>query len=297
MSDERTRKAKEVTWVGFFCNLILTAAKLAAGIFGKSSAMVADSIHSLSDFLTDLIVLCFIGISGKGKDENHDYGHGKYETFATLLVSTMLVVVGVGLFYQGGGKIHDSIKGAVIGKPTYLALIAAVISIVVKELLYWYTYFVGKKIKSDAVVANAWHHRSDALSSIGTLLGISGAMFLGENFRILDPLACLVVSIFIVIAGIKLLLPAVKELLESSLSDEIESNIFEIIINTPGVKTAHNLKTRKNGSYYIIDVHIRVEPEITVREGHDISHLVEKNLREKFGAGLQTSIHIEPARH
>ncbi len=296
MKNDRAYKAKKVTWIGFFINLILSVGKILAGAFGRSSAMLADGIHSFSDFITDFIVICFINISSKGKDEDHDYGHGKYETFATFIISLMLIVVGLFICYSGVMKIVGSIKGETLLEPSYLALIAALVSIIVKEWLYHYTVKVGKSINSDAVIANAWHHRSDAFSSVGTLLGISGAMFLGPKFRILDPIASIIVSVFIVMAGFKLLIPSVKELLESSLSKGVEDEINTIISNTPGVLSTHNLKTRKNGSYYIIDVHIKVNPSITVEEGHTISHLVENNLRDKFGLELQSNIHIEPYR-
>lgn len=294
---ERTREsiAKKVTWIGFAVNSFLTLAKILAGIFGKSSAMLADGVHSLSDFVTDLVVIFFIGVSSKGKDNDHDYGHGKFETFATLIISIMLVAVGLGIFIGGGMKIYKSLfVGEIIDKPSIIALIAAFISIVSKEWLFRYTDKVGKEIKSDAVIANAWHHRSDAFSSIGTLIGIGGAIFLGEKWRILDPIASIIVSVFIVIAGIKLFIPAVKELLEASLPDDVENHITDIILSTEGVKGMHNLKTRKNGSYYIVDVHIKVDPGITIVAGHDISTDVENRLREHFGKGLQSSIHIEP---
>lgn len=295
MTKEREAVAKKVTWIGFGVNSALTLAKILAGIFGKSSAMVADGVHSLSDFITDLIVIFFIGVSSKEKDEDHDYGHGKFETFATLIISIMLVAVGLGILIGGGMKIYKSLfVGEIIDKPSMVALIAALISILSKEWLFRYTYKVGKEIKSDAVVANAWHHRSDAFSSIGTLIGIGGAIFLGEKWRILDPIASIIVSVFIVIAGIKLFIPAVKELLEASLSKEIENDITELILSTEGVKDMHNLKTRKNGSYYIVDVHIKVDPDITIVQGHDISTDVENRLREHYGKGLMSSIHIEP---
>ena len=294
-SDNRVNQAKKVTWVGFAVNSFLSAGKIFAGIFGHSAAMLADGVHSLSDFLTDLIVIFFLGISSKDKDENHDYGHGKFETFATLIISIMLVGVGIGILYEGAVKVYNSIFNELdIAQPSYIALIAALISIISKEWLYWYTISVGKKIKSDAVIANAWHHRTDAFSSVGTLIGISGAMFLGSKWRILDPIASIIVSVFIVIAGIKLFIPAVKELLESSLSSEIEEEITKTILGTNGVLGMHNLKTRKNGSYYIIDVHIKVNPNITIVAGHDISTDVENNLRNKYGKTVQTSIHIEP---
>jgi cation diffusion facilitator family transporter len=293
-AQERAREAVKITWTGFYVNLILSLGKILTGIFGRSAAMLADGIHSLSDFLTDLIVIIFIKISSKAKDEDHHYGHGKFETLATLLVSVMLIIVGVGILYKGIKDIIASINGTVLEAPSYWAIIAAVASIAVKEWLYRITVIIGKKIGSEAVIANAWHHRSDAFSSIGTLIGISGAFFLGSKWRILDPLASIVVSFFIVKVGYDLLKPALQELLERALPKDIEERIGEIISLTPGVIKFHNLKTRKSGNTYIIDVHIKVDPAITVVEAHDISTEVEKGLRENYGDTTQTSIHIEP---
>jgi cation diffusion facilitator family transporter len=291
---ERAKEAVRITWIGFFVNMILSIGKVLVGIFGKSAAMTADGIHSLSDFLTDLIVIIFIRISSKDKDEDHQYGHGKFETLATLIVSIMLIVVGLGLLFNGGEEVYKALNGIELSEPSYWAIIAALLSIGTKEWLYRITVNVGKKIKSDAVVANAWHHRSDALSSIGTLVGISGAIFLGEKWRVLDPIAAIVVSFFIVKVGYNLLVPALQELMEKALPKDIEERIGILISNTKGVITYHNLKTRKNGNIYIIDVHIKVEPLITVVEGHNIATSVENTLRDSFGPRTQTSIHIEP---
>ena len=215
----REKKAARVTWVGFFTNLILSAAKIIAGIWGRSSAMIADGIHSLSDFITDFIVIIFIKISSKNEDSDHPYGHGKFETFATMLISFALFVVAIGIFYSGSIKIYEVLNGEIIERPTYLALAMAAVSIIVKESLYWYTITIGRNIDSPAVIANGWHHRSDAFSSIGTLIGISGAMFLGERWRVLDPITSLVVGIFIFGVAYKLARPSIQELLEMSLPE------------------------------------------------------------------------------
>ena len=294
MKTERVKAAKRVTWVGFFLNLLLSLGKIIAGIFGKSSAMVADGLHSLSDFVTDLIVIIFLGISAKEKDENHKYGHGKFETFATLLISITLLIVSIGILYEGATKVIYSLKGNLIEQPTYIALIAAIISIIIKELLYQYTIHIGRKIESDTVIANGWHHRSDAFSSIGTLIGITGAMFLGEKWRILDPIASVVVSIFIFKVGIDLAKPAIQELLENALPKEIEDRITQTILDTEGIKSMHNLKTRKSGNTYIIDVHIHVDKELSVLLAHDIATEVESRIRQIYGNNTQISTHIEP---
>lgn len=291
---DREKKAARVTWVGFFTNLILSAAKIVAGVVGRSSAMVADGIHSLSDFVTDFIVIIFIKISSKNEDSDHPYGHGKFETFATMLISFALFIVAIGIFYSGSVKIYEVLNGRTIERPTYLALIMAAVSIVVKEGLYWYTIIIGRKIDSPAVIANGWHHRSDAFSSIGTLIGISGAMFLGERWRILDPITSVIVGIFIIGVAYKLARPSIQELLEMSLPQEIEQNIEQKIQATPGVITFHHLRTRKNGNAFIIDMHIKVDARSSIVEAHDIATHVENNLKAAFGKHTQVNVHIEP---
>jgi len=290
----RVKEARKVTWIGFAVNMVLTIFKIIAGIVGKSTAMIADGIHSLSDFVTDVLVILFIGISDKDKDDDHRYGHGKFETFATLLISLALILVGIGIFWSGLSKIIQVFQGEVLEQPTYLALVAALVSIVSKESLFWYTKFVGDKINSNAVIANAWHHRSDALSSIGTALGISGAIFLGESWRILDPIAGVIVSIFILKVAFELGMPSVHELLERSLPKETEKSIIETIESHPDVIFQHNLKTRKIGNIFAIDVHIKLDKDISFVKSHDVATEIEVSLREKFGAKTVTNIHTEP---
>jgi cation diffusion facilitator family transporter len=294
MKDERTATAQKVTWVGFFINLLLTVFKLLAGFLGKSTAMIADGVHSLSDFVTDVIVIVFIGVSGKERDEDHQYGHGKFETFATLLISVALFVVGVGIFWNGLNKVIDVINGAIIEQPTIIALVAALASVIIKEGLFWYTKIIGEKINSQAVIANGWHHRSDAFSSIGTALGISGAIFLGEKWRILDPIAGIIVSFFIVKVAIELGIPSVHELLERSLPKDTEKEISDIIESNPEILAHHNLKTRKVGSIYAIDVHIKLDKHIAFVRSHDIATEIEHKLRNRFGEKTITNIHTEP---
>ncbi|MBP7210007.1 MAG: cation transporter [Paludibacteraceae bacterium] len=291
---QRAREAKKVTWVGFVINLLLSIAKLIAGITGKSAAMVADAVHSISDFTTDVVVIAFVGVTAKDCDDNHHYGHGKYETFATLLISAALLAVGIGLLLNGVQNSIKVINGESLEKPGIIALVAAIVSVIIKEALYWYTVIVGKKINSKAVIANAWHHRSDAFSSIGTTLGIGGAIFLGEKWRILDPLAGALVSIFIIKVAIDLGLPSIKELLESSIPKKEEEDIIRIITNTDGVKKYHHLRTRKVGNAYAIDVHIKLDRNISFVKSHDIATDLEKQLRAIYGNNTLLSIHTEP---
>lgn len=291
---DRVKIAKKITWIGFFVNLVLSVIKILAGIFGKSTAILADGIHSISDFVTDLFVIAFINISGKARDSDHQYGHGKYETFATLLISIVLIMVGVGIFWNGFTKISDVIKGEILEQPTFFALGAAIISIIVKEGLFWYTKIGGEKIQSAAVIANAWHHRSDSFSSIATAVGITGAIFLGENWRILDPIAGMVVSFYILKVAIELGLPSMHELLEKSLPHEMLVDITEIIESHPEVIKQHNLKTRKVGNVIVIDVHIKLDKDISFVKSHDVATEIELELRAKFGSTTITNIHTEP---
>lgn len=290
----RVEEAKRVTWIGFAVNIFLTVFKIIIGFVSKSTAMVADGMHSLSDFVTDLLVILFIGISDKERDEDHRYGHGKYETFATMLICFTLILVAIGIFWSGLSKMILFFQGSVLEQPTYWALIAAFVSILFKEILFWHTRFIGNKINSDAVVANAWHHRSDSFSSIAAALGISGAIFLGEPWRILDPLAAVLVGIFIVRIAFKMGISSVHELLERSLPQEIESAIIKIIESHPDVIFQHNLKTRKIGNVFAIDVHVKLDKNISFIKSHDIATDIEVKLREKFGEKTITNIHTEP---
>jgi len=291
---DRTKRISFVTLVGAGVNIILTALKIVAGIFGKSSAMLADGIHSLSDLLSDVIVLVFVKISGKKKDKSHDYGHGKFETFATLIISLMLIFVAFELMYSGVTKIMAVLAGEEVAAPRMIAIWAAVGSIVLKELLFQYTAREGKALDSPMIIANAWHHRSDALSSIGSLVGIAGAMFLGSKFILLDPLAGCLISIFILIMGVKMSVPAVKELLDVSLPDEIEEKIVATAKSVPGVIEFHELKTRQEGPGIILEGHLVLDSNLSLKEAHDISKNVEDAIWAEFGEETQISLHLEP---
>lgn len=291
---DRAKEITFVTLVGSVVNLILTVFKIIAGIVGKSTAMLADGIHSLSDLVTDVIVIVFVRISGKGRDKDHDYGHGKFETFATFIIALMLAVVAFNLMDVGIKKIKDILEGQPVPTPKMIAVWAAALSIVAKEALYQYTARKGKKLESPMMVANAWHHRSDALSSIGSLLGIAGAIFLGNKFAILDPLAGCVISIFIFVIAFKMSIPAIKELLDVSLPDDMEEKIVNTAVSVPGVIDLHNLKTRKEGPYIIIEGHLVVPSGMSLKEAHDISREVEEEIWKEFGKETQISLHIEP---
>lgn len=292
----REKGIYRVTIVGSVVNLLLLVFKFLAGILGHSAAMLADAVHSLSDFITDIIVIVFVRISSKPEDEGHDYGHGKYETLATALIGMFLLIVGFGVFWNGAASIYRFLRGGTLQEPGMLALVAAVVSIVLKEALYHYTVMQGKKLNSQAVVANAWHHRSDALSSIGTALGIGGAILLGHRWKVLDPLAAVVVSFFIMKVAVQLLIPCVEELLEKSLPADVENRIEETILSFPGVCCPHHLRTRRIGSYYAIEVHVRMDGKISLEEAHRTATDIENRLKELFGKGTHVGIHVEPMK-
>lgn len=290
----REKEIYKVTIAGTIVNAILVAIKFVAGIVGRSSALVADAVHSLTDFISDIIVLVFVKISGKPRDKEHGYGHGKFETLATLIIGVLLAAAGIGLLINGIRQVWDSLHGVPLPEPTWIALGVAFISIVSKEILFRYTFKEGKRLNSDAVIANAWHHRSDVISSVGTLVGIGGAMFLGEKWRILDPLAAVVVSVFIVKAGYDIIKPAIDELLEASLPPEQTKEIIEIIRSVDGVKGLHNLRTRKVGNAIAIDVHVKMDGNLRLTDAHEIASRIEQAIRARFGQDSMIYVHMEP---
>lgn len=291
---QREKEIRHVTVLGAVVNVVLTIGKIVAGVVGRSAAMVADGIHSLSDLLSDVVVIVFTRLSSKGKDKEHSFGHGKFETLATLIISVILVAVGASLMSSGVKSIIDVLGGGVISEPSYIALVAAAVSIVSKEWIYRVTVKVGKRVGSTVVIANAWHHRSDALSSIGSLVGIGGAILLGDKWTLLDPLASCVISVAIIVVAVKMALPSLAELLETALPPEVEEEIVSIASAVEGVRDVHELKTRRNGMSYIIDAHIVVSPDISIVEAHEIATAVEEALCARYGRETQLSIHVEP---
>lgn len=296
-SSKREKAIYRVTWTGSFVNFLLVVFKLAAGVFGHSAAMIADAVHSLSDFVTDIIVIVFTRISNKPQDKGHDYGHGKYETLATAIIGTVLFAVGAGICWNGLLAIGSVWQGHVLPVPGVLALSGAVVSVILKEITYRYTIHVGRRIDSAVVIANAWHHRSDAFSSIGTFIGIGGAITLGEKWSVLDPMAAIIVSFFIMKVSVQLLKPCVDELTEKSLPDDIETEIMRIAEHTPGVSALHNLRTRRIGNHYAIEMHIRMNGRLTLYEAHSKASAIERKLKEKFGIDTHVGIHVEPVKN
>lgn len=292
----RDKKIYRVTLMGSIVNMILLILKFAAGILGHSAAMVADAVHSLSDFLTDIVVIAFVRLSSKPADKDHDYGHGKYETIATSIIGMALIVVAVMLGWNGIDKIIYVIQGNKLESPGIIALVAAIVSILLKEWVFRITRKVALEVNSQALEANAWHHRSDALSSIGTTIGIGGAVLLGSNWAVLDPIAAVVVSVLIFITAFRLLRQASGELLEESLPKETEDKIEEIVYRDTLVRDIHNLHTRRIGSIIAIEMHLRLPGDITLTESHCHASEIERSLRNGFGDNTHIMLHIEPIK-
>ena len=291
---ERCKAIYKVTLVGGAVNVILLLFKFVAGIVGHSAAMVADAIHSLSDFVTDLIVIVFVRISSKPEDKSHDYGHGKYETLAMTIIGMVLLAVAIGIVYSGMTKIIAWANGEQLDAPGILALWAALVSVLLKEGVYHYSMVKARQLNSQAVEANAWHHRSDALSSLGTALGIGGAIFLGQRWTVLDPVASVIVGMFIVKVSVDLLRDGIGDLMEQSLPDAVEEEIISLVASLSGVAEPHDLRTRRIGNHYAIELHILMDGDIPLKEAHDKASEVEDLLRQHYGEETHVAVHVEP---
>ena len=291
---ERSKELTFVTLVGSIGNLVLLTFKFVAGIVGHSAAMTADAVHSLSDFLTDLFVLVFVRVGARPQDASHDYGHGKYETLATLFISLALIGAAIGIIVSGAVKFARWLQGETLEMPGMLALWAALLSIVVKEVLFRYTVARGKALESPAVIANAWHHRSDALSSIGAAAGIGGALLLGQKWAVLDPLASIVVGGMLVKVAVDLLKSSTGELTDMSLPEETEREIEQIICSYPEVTEPHNLRTRRIGNRIAIEVHVRMSGDMSLHDAHEIVTAIEHQIKARFGPATLVTIHMEP---
>lgn len=293
---DRQKETYRVTIAGSIINILLLAFKFAAGILGHSAAMIADAIHSLTDFVTDAIVLIFVRLGSKPTDRDHDYGHGKYETLASAIIGVSLLMVGMMICYSGVTKTYHAMCGEPLQQPGFIALAAAVASVVLKEWAYRFTVRVGRRCHSEAVVANAWHHRSDALSSVGTTVGIGGAIILGEKWAVLDPLTAIVVSFFIMKAAWSVLSKAVDELTDGSLPKETEDEIESIVSEDNEVSVVHNLCTRRIGNRIAIEMHVRMPGETSLYVAHRHATEIEQRLKQRFGADTHISIHLEPVK-
>jgi cation diffusion facilitator family transporter len=284
--EERVSEATSVTIVGAVVNLFLVAGKLVAGIAGSSQALVADAVHSLSDLATDVFLLFTVKIAGKEADAEHPYGHGRAETMGSMVMGGSLILVGVFILYE---VIVKMAGGGTLAIPTWPALLGAAVSIAVKEALFHYTFRVGKKINNQSIIANAWEHRSDSLSGMAALIGISGAMM---GFPVMDPLAAIVVVFMIEKTGWDIFREAVKDLMDTSLPKERMQEIINVISGTRGVVRFHELRTRRMGEDIFVDAHIIVLPNISISEAHNTAETVRSNLRKTAGV-TDALVHID----
>lgn len=281
------KKATRVSIITVIINTVLAIFKVIAGIVGKSSAMIADGIHTFSDIATTVVVIIGLKISNKDADEKHPYGHEKFEPEISKIVSLLLAGTGVFLAYN---SIQILLSGN-LDTPKPIALYAALTSIVVKEGMYWYTIITARKVKSIAMEADAWHHRSDAISSVGTLIGIAGARM---GFKFLDPVAGVIVSLVLIKVGVEFYLKATGQLVDQSADDEVIEQIKEVAASIEGVKEINDLKTRKFGNKIYVDIEIQVDKRMTVEEGHHIANLVHDSIENTIEDVKHCMIHVEP---
>ena len=292
----RLHAINKVTIEGSLINVFLLVFKFIAGILGGSAAMIADALHSLSDFLSDIVMLVFVRLSNRPKDKDHDFGHGKYETLATALIGIALLCVGAMICIGGLEKIIKVVNGASLPCPSVIAFVAAVVSILLKEWCFQFTAKVGKRYNSQAVIANAWHHRSDALSSVGTAIGTGSAILLGSKWTVLDPLTAVIVSGFIVGEAVKLIRQSSSELLEASLPEDVEKQIVAIAQKDNDIYEVHNLRTRRIGNNFAIEMHVRMPGKTNLYEAHEHATRVEHAIKQQFGPGTHVIIHLEPLK-
>ncbi|WP_032121178.1 cation diffusion facilitator family transporter [Clostridium amazonitimonense] len=286
---ENSKIGTKASLITITANIFLCIFKMLAAFIGKSSAMLADAFHSLADILTTVIVIIGLKVSSKGADESHPYGHEKFEPVFAKLMSLILIFTGASIGYK---SFMDLISGN-LNSPHKIALIAAGVSIFVKEAMYWYTIIIAKRIKSIAMETDAWHHRSDALSSIGTFLGILGARL---GIKILDPIAGLLVSLLIIKIGIEYYFKAIKELVDHCANNEIIEKIKDITFNIKGVTNIINLKTRTFGNKIYADIEISVDGDLTISEGHKIAQKVHDSIEENIVDIKHCLVKLEPEK-
>jgi cation diffusion facilitator family transporter len=283
-----------ITIIGGIVNVLLAAAKVTVGFLAGSSALIADGIHSLSDLATDAIVLLGVKAARRPPDENHAFGHGRYETVSTLFVGFFLVLAGGTIGWHGVDRAIVIAGGGLVPAPRPIAVVVAAISILAKEVLFRMTRTVGRRQDSPVIIANAWHHRSDALSSVASFLGISGAILLGDRWVILDPVTAMIVAVLVIVVGVRAGVGALREMTDYSLNEEECSELIRIVEDVPGVSDPHNLKTRRLGPVVAVEIHFRVHGGMTVRDGHIRASEVERRIRARFGPATTVITHVEP---
>ena len=283
------KEGRKVTLIGFFANALLILLKFLTGIFGGSQALIADAIHSISDLFTDAVVLFGIKMGRKPPDKEHHFGHARIETLASAIVGLALIATAVYLGIDSALNIYRHTEY----HPTGVALIGAGMSIAVKEALYRYTVIIGRRIKSQLIVANAWHHRSDALSSVAVLLGVGGTL-INPSWHILDAYAALIVSFFIVKVGLDILRQTLREFTDTAPRPEIMEKLMQLSRSVEGVMDAHDLRVRTSGGFYQAEIHIVVDGQLTVIEGHRIAKTVERSLAEEMEELDRVIVHVDP---
>lgn len=287
-SQQHKQETNRITLWGVAVNLVLAVIKIAGGIIGQSQALLADGIHSLSDLASDAMVLIAVKHASEDADEDHPYGHARYETLATVALGIILIVVAGGIAYDAITRLENPDEIAV---PALFTLIIAAISILSNEGLYHATHAVAQKIRSPLLEANAWHHRSDAISSIVVLVGI-GATFIG--YPVLDAVAAILVALMIAKIGLDLSRQSARELVDTALEPEMVKQIKQTILSVDGVRELHLLRTRRMGHNALVDVHIQAAPKLSISEGHHITECVETSLKDKFEAINDVTVHIDP---
>ena len=285
----RDRYVRKVTWIGLLVNLFLSGLKFVAGFYGRSQALVADAIHSLTDTTTDIAVIAGSHYWDRPPDEDHPYGHRRLETLVSVFIGIMLAAAGAGIGWQALATLHEK-HGE---PPGWIALLAAMISIVVKEIIYRWTAAAGRRVKSPALAANAWHHRTDAISSLPVLLAVGGAMVF-PSWSFLDRVGAAVVSIFILHAAWKIVWPGISELIDVGAPKEIQKNIYTVALKNKRVKEVHKIRTRYISTSIQVDLHIVVDGEISVREGHDIADDVRDRIVEEIAEVVDVVVHVDP---
>ncbi len=280
---------KKITWIGIAVNLGLAGIKFVVGTLGASQAVIADAVHSLSDMFTDFAVILGVKFWSAPPDDDHPYGHRKIEALITAVIGLVLAGVAIGIGYNS----LVTMREVHIDQTTWFAIIGPSLSIVFKEILYRWTITIGTREKSSAVVANAWHHRSDALSSLPALIAVAAAS-INPEWAFADHIGALIISIFILKVSWDIISPSLSELIDSGASRTDCENIKKIAMDVDGVKDVHEIRTRKISSYLYVDLHILVDPEISVRLGHDISEIVQDKLIQKGPGVFDVVVHIEP---
>ncbi len=290
VTSNREKIAMRISWYSIAVNVFLSLGKLAAGLLGHSAAMVSDAIHSASDVFATFIVMAGIRISGRASDDDHQYGHERLECVASILLAVILVLTGLGIGYAGINKIINQDAEA-ISIPTLLPLIAAIVSIVVKEAMYWYTRHYALMLQSDALMADAWHHRSDALSSVGSFIGVLGARM---GFPMLDPIASVVICFMILQAGYEIFTGAVDKMVDKACSKEEEDAMRAKVESIPGVYHIDLLHTRQFGSRIFVDVEVSADDSLTLLQSHQIAESIHHSIEKDFPNVKHCMVHINP---